>query len=354
MGAAEPATREPGQDFIRDIVKARPGRREAQDGGDALPAGAQRLPAHRPRQVHLPQLRHRPGVRRTLPPALRRYQPHQGGAGVHRRHRGRRALAGLRLGQAPLPRLRLLRDALRVGRAPDRGRQGLRGRPEPGGDAGEPGHPHRARQEQPLPRPLRRGEPRPVPPHAGRRVPQRRPRAARQDRYGLGQHQPARSRPLPHPARHPPAHRRQMVHLPELRLRPRPVGRHRAHHPLHLHAGVRGPPAALRLVHREPARSLAPAPVRVRAAEHHLHGAVEARADPAGAGRSRVGLGRSAHAHHRRPAPARRAAGRHPRLRQARGRRQGQQHGRLRHVRVQRCARRSTRRRCGAWACCAR
>ena len=44
-------------------------------------------------------------------------------------------------------------------------------------------------------------EPGPVPPHARRRVPQRRPRAARQDRHGLGQHQPARSRALPHPAR---------------------------------------------------------------------------------------------------------------------------------------------------------
>ena len=113
----------------------RPGGGPAQDRGDALSAGAQRLPAHRPRQVDLPQLRHRPGVRRPLPPALRRHQPDQGGAGVHRRHRARRALARLRLGQAPLSRVRLLRAALRLGRAPDQGRQGLRRRPEPGGDA---------------------------------------------------------------------------------------------------------------------------------------------------------------------------------------------------------------------------
>ena len=71
----------------------------------------------------------------------------------------------------------------------------------PGRDARQPRHADRARQEQPVPRPQRRGEPRPVPPHAGRRVPQRRPRAARQDRHGVGQHQPARSRALPHPAR---------------------------------------------------------------------------------------------------------------------------------------------------------
>ena len=204
-------------------------------------------------------------------------------------------------------------------------RQGLRRRPEPGGDAREPRHADGARHEQPLPRPQRRGEPRPVPPHAGRRVPERRARAARQDRHGVRQHQPARPGALPHPARHPPAHRRRMVHLPELRLRARPVGRDRAHHALDLHAGVRGPPAALRLVPREPAGPVAAAPVRVRAPQHDLHGAVEARADGAGAGRARLGLGRSAHAHHRRPAPPRRAAGGDPRFRQARRRRQGQQ-----------------------------
>ena len=79
---------------------------------------------------------------------------------------------------------RLLRAALRLGRAPDHGRQGLRRRPEPGGDAREPRHADRARQEQPVPRPQRGGEPRPVPPHARGRVPERRARAARQDRHG--------------------------------------------------------------------------------------------------------------------------------------------------------------------------
>ncbi len=128
----------------------------------------------------------------------------------------------------------------------------------------------------------------------------------------------------------------QWKHLPELRLRARPVGRHRAHHALDLHAGVRGPSPALRLVHREPARAVAAAPVRVRAPEHDLHGAVQARADGAGAGRARLGLGRSAHAHDCGPASARRAAGGDPRFRQAHRRRQGQQRGRCRHVRVHR------------------
>ncbi len=41
-----------------------------------------------------------------------------------------------------------------------------------------------------------------------------------------------------------------LVHLSELRLRARPVRRHRGHHPFDLHAGVRGSPAAVRLVPR--------------------------------------------------------------------------------------------------------
>ena len=85
-------------DFIREIVAEDVRSGQAPLSGHALPARAQRLPAHRPRQVHLPQLRHRAGVRRAHAPALRRHQPHQGGAGVRRRHQGRRALAGLRLG----------------------------------------------------------------------------------------------------------------------------------------------------------------------------------------------------------------------------------------------------------------
>ena len=44
-----------------------------------------------------------------------------------------------------------------------------------------------------------------------------------------------------------PADRRRVVHLPDVRLRPRPVRRDRGGDPLDLHARVRGPPAALRL-----------------------------------------------------------------------------------------------------------
>ena len=76
-----------------------------------------------------------------------------------------------------------------------------------GGDPRIPGHPHRAGQGEPLPRPPRGGEPGPVPAHAGRRVPGRRPDPAGQDRHGLAQHQPARPGHLPHPPRRAPPHR---------------------------------------------------------------------------------------------------------------------------------------------------
>src|SRR5207302_1456682 len=63
---------------------------------------------------------------------------------------------------------------------------GLRRRPVAGGDAGDARHAHRAGPQQPVPRPRRGGKPRPVPPHARRRIPQRRARRAGQDRHGPG------------------------------------------------------------------------------------------------------------------------------------------------------------------------
>ena len=40
---------------------------------------------------------------------------------------------------------------------------------------------------------------------------------------------------------------------PDVRLCPRPVGRHRGNYPFHLHAGVRGPSSPVRVVSRQPA-----------------------------------------------------------------------------------------------------
>ena len=109
----------------------------------------------------------------------------------------------------------------------------------------KPRHADGARQELAVPRPHGGRKPRPVPAHEGRRIPERHARAAREDRHGLRQHQPARPRAVSHPACRASAHRHQMVDLSELRLCPRPVGRHRRHHAFDLHAGIRGPPAAL-------------------------------------------------------------------------------------------------------------
>ena len=95
-----------------------------------------------------------------------------------------------------------------------------------------------------------RREPRPLRPDAQGRVPRRRAGPARQDRHGVAELQPARSGHVPHPPRAPPPHRRQVVHLPDVRLGPRPSDSHRGDHALDLHAGVREPPPALRLVHR--------------------------------------------------------------------------------------------------------
>ena len=138
----------------------------------------------------------------------------------------------------------------------------------------------------------------------------RRRRAAREDRHGQPQHQHARPGALPHPPRHAPQHRRQVVHLPDVHLRAPDRGRAGADHPQHLHAGVRGPAPLLRLAARPPGRGRpdrqpASAPVRVRAAQRHPRGHQQAQAAPTGRGRPCRRLGRPPHAHAGRPAPAR-------------------------------------------------
>ncbi len=142
-------------------------------------------------------------------------------------------------------------------------------------------------------------------PHEGRRIPGRRPRAARQDRHGRGEHEDARPAALPHPPRHPLPPGRRLVHLPDVRLRPPALGRHRRDHPLDLHPGVREQPRHLRLAGRHPALPRAAAADRVRPPEPHLHRDEQAQAPAARRAQARDGLGRPAHAHARRPAPPR-------------------------------------------------
>ena len=130
------------------------------------------------------------------------------------------------------------------------------------------------------------------------------------------------------------ADRRRVAHLPDVRLRARPVGCDRGRHPFDLHARVRGAPAAVRLADRASAGPLPAAAVRVRPAEHHLHRAVQALPAPARRGGPRSRLGRSAHADDLRPAPARLPGRGHPRLRRdGRGHEVGQRH-RVRATRV--------------------
>ena len=128
----------------RHAGRCRASRRRAARSGPhphPLPARAERLPAHRPCEEHHPQLRPGPGIRRHLPPALRRHQSGEGGAGVRRRDRRCGALAGLRVacarararrraGLAPLLRERLFRLHVPRRRGPGRGRPRLRRRAE--------------------------------------------------------------------------------------------------------------------------------------------------------------------------------------------------------------------------------
>ena len=150
------------------------------------------------------------------------------------------------------------------------------------------------------------------------------------------------------------AHRRRLVHLPDLRLRARAVGRDRGHHALALHAGVRGPPAALRLADRQPAGAVAPAPDRVRPAQPHLHRAEQAQAPAPGQRGPRARLGRPAHADHVRPAPARLPRRGDPRLRGDGRRGQGRQRRRGGPAGARGARASSTRRRPGASPCSTR
>ena len=132
--------------------------------------------------------------------------------------------------------------------------QGLRRRPDGRADQRVPRQLLQAGQGQPLPQSLGGREPGSVPPHARGRVRRRLARAARQDRHAAPEPEHARSAALPHQEGDPPPHRRRVVHLPDVRLRPPHLRRARGDHALDLHAGVRGPPAALRLVHRRTCR----------------------------------------------------------------------------------------------------
>ena len=82
--------------------------------------------------------------------------PSIGGGRVRPLDPGGRALAGLRVGRPPLLRVGLLREALRHRREAGEGGQGLRRQPDAGGDARRPGELLPGRPREPVPRPQRR------------------------------------------------------------------------------------------------------------------------------------------------------------------------------------------------------
>ena len=137
-------------DFIRAIVAD-----DQRSGKHArrvhpLSARAQRVLAHRPCQIDLPELRSRRRFRRRLQPSIRRYQSHEGGRRVRRLHPGGCSLARLRLGRADVLRVRLFRVAVPVCRAAHTGREGLRRQPDGRRDSRTPRNADRRGPEQSL------------------------------------------------------------------------------------------------------------------------------------------------------------------------------------------------------------
>ena len=272
----------------RDHRRGQPDRQVRRSRRHAVSARAQRLPALRPREVDHPQLRPRRGERRTLPPALRRHQPAQGGRRVRGLDRRVRALARATTG-ASIAITRPTTTTRSTAFAEWFIEQGLAyvDSQSAGGDARAARHADRGGPREPVPRPPRRRESRPLPPDARGRVSRRRARAAPQDRHGEPERQHARPGDLPDPPRVAPPHRRQVVHLPALRL-----------HALHLATRSSGSRTrSARSSSRTTGRcttgciekladggqldAAAAAAVRVRAAQPHLRRAVEAAADRA-------------------------------------------------------------------------
>jgi hypothetical protein len=148
------------------------------------------------------------------------------------------ALARLRARRGAV-RQRLLRAALRVGRAP--GRKGLAYVDDQDAEtisAQRGGYGSRASSQPCRDRSVERRTSA-CSAHARRRVRRRVEKVLRAKIDMQHGDAAARPGPVPHPPRPPPPHRRPLGHLPDLRLGARPVRRHRGRHPLAVHPRVR-------------------------------------------------------------------------------------------------------------------
>ena len=327
-------------DFIRDIVAADVRSRPRHVGRHALPAGAERLPPHRPREVDLPQFRRRraSSAAGATSASTTRTRPRRSRSTSTR---SRRTSAGSASTGASTSTSRPTTSSSSTtgpstsssaGKAyvddlsADEIREHRGTLTEPGRDS--PWRDRPVDESLDLFERMRAGE---------------FPNGARVLRAQIDMASPNINLrdPVLYRIVHAdaPAHRRRVVHLPDVRLRPRPVGRDRGRHPLALHARVRGPPAALRLADREPARPVATAPDRVRPAQPDPHGALEALPAAARHRGPRPRLGRPAHADALRPAPARLPGRGDPRVRDDDRRGQGGQRHRDRPARARRARR---------------
>ncbi len=300
----------------------------------AVSAGAERLSAHRPCQEHLPELRRGPRVRRLLLSAFRRHQSVERRRRIRRFDPAGRPLARFRLGRAPDVRERLFRAAVRLRYAVDSRRQSVRRRSVGRRDPHDARHADGTRQREPAPQSPDRGERRSVHAHARRRVSRRGVCGAREDRHGLAERQHARSGALPHPARAPPAHRRQVVHLSDVRLHALHLRCARRRYALVVHARVRRPSSAVRLGARQHQRQLPSAADRVLPPRSRIHRDEQAVVARTRNRETRRRLGRSAHADDRRLAPPRRYARGDPRLLRSNRRNQAGQRDRAQPARV--------------------